>query len=133
MNKAIIKAADKIASQKWIPKWIREKVLSVAKAFTDFIDSIFQKVIKKKIKVGDWEYSDNSYHNGDGSRPYQDSPNIIKEIINSGPAGVDPGKSNGLWWKIDGHLMVVMELMNYYLAQMEKQYGILYIKVIDGG
>ena len=104
MNKAILKAADKIASQKWIPKWIREKVSSIARAFTDFIDSIFQKVIKKKIKVGDWEYSDNSYHNGDGSRPYQDSPNIIKEIINSGPAGVDPGKSNGLWWKVDGTL-----------------------------
>lgn len=30
-------------------------------------------------------------------------------------------------------LMEVMDFMNYYLVRMEKQYGILYIKVIDGG
>lgn len=51
------------------------------------------------VKVGEWEYADKAYK---GDRPYQDSPNTIREIINSGPAGTDPRGSNGLWWKVDG-------------------------------
>ena len=43
LNKAIIKAADKIASQKWIPKWTREKVAEIAISLTIFVESTFNK------------------------------------------------------------------------------------------
>ena len=47
INRGIIKLSDKIVSQKWIPKWIREKVSSLAEAFTDLIDSILIKQLRK--------------------------------------------------------------------------------------
>ena len=56
--------------------------------------------LEKNVKVGNWTYSDNAYK---GDRAYQDSPNTIQSIINSGPPEMDPRGSNGLWWKVEGN------------------------------
>ena len=44
VNKVVLKVADKIVSQKWIPKWTRERVLALAMSFTIFVESTFNKV-----------------------------------------------------------------------------------------
>ncbi len=72
---------------------------TVAPSLKDYDDFIGNGASGAKVKVGEWEYADKAYK---GDRLYQDSPNTIKEIINSGPAGTDPRGSNGLWWKADG-------------------------------
>ena len=36
------------------------------------------------------------------NRLYQESTQLIREIINSGPPSADPRNSAGFWWKVDG-------------------------------
>ncbi len=69
-----------------MPKWIREKVSSIVKIFTDFIDSIFQKVAKNSTKeIGVWEETREAM--SDASREYQ------KFIT---------GAEEGMVYKVDG-------------------------------
>ena len=71
------------------------------------------------INAEDLEYSNNSYHNQDGSRPYQDSALTIQEIIDSGPPSADPRGSDGLYWKVDGGLMTATkDVMSYGIYEL---------------
>lgn len=52
-----------------------------------------------QIDVKSLKYSNSAVH---PDRPYQQSVQTIREIVNSGVPKVDPRGSKGFWWDVDG-------------------------------
>ena len=106
-TKKITKTKSAISKSKSKPPKVKSKVQSgrniksaikpIKKSYS--IQNKRINTVVENINVEELQYTKSAWHD---NRAYQKSTLTIQNIINSGPPGIDPQGSLGLWWKVEG-------------------------------